>query len=684
MSDTLITRTLDQVGETASLESSDRILMQRGEGPATTIAAEALLAWLADAGLGPVVLRATRAELLAVEPVGVAPRGEVHDDPAGDVPNGNGVYAGIAGAWVWVGPNLALVLATAEQTLQGQGSDLAVSPVNLRTAREADREEVRATVGAGIGGRGGLTPVVRGLDGRALQWVDQRTGLLRSFGDMHTGGQIRRSGWIAPFISQEGAAIGGFGPDGEIYAPAAVDAPIAYPLDVVDGALTRRQAFIADGSAERRLSIFDQPVRAVKVAAPGLVRAVCADGTIRHASYRGRGSEPVDAFLRILLIMGQSLSVGGVDNGAASYLAEPPSSAVLMWQQGVLPAGIAAAAITPASLTTLVPAYEQTLSPNFGETGWASLGWMLNGPAGRAGGSTYHVASFGKGNSAYAALKKGTTPYANAIASLTALKTWCAANGKTPLLEAVIWDHGENDINDTEAAYQAKQLELLTDLTADVVALGGITGAATFNMYVMQRGLFVGGVLSGPSLAQANANAANSRMICVGPQYQFGPYQDLFHPPSATHRQRAAAFARVIRDRNRAFDNPRPLRMLSAEINGLAFSIRFDVSNPPLQLSQRLVDDPGAFGLSFIDSAASPVVVPGSLRVSDDGVRIEGALSGPTDGVRKFRTAWFAGTNTRQGSVAGPRSCIHDSALEACPASGQLLPNFALHQEIIV
>lgn len=568
--------------------------------------------------------------------------------------------------------------------LPGDTDAQVMAKLNAAAELAADNAEKSAAVfrlGApGTEATKGIVPLFRGGANRLVQWFDQRRAIMRSAGDGFTGSQQRRGGWRVPFLDRAGGAVAGIAADGEFYAPGGVTAPLTH--------IDNGQLWVIDGAANRQISICESPVKARKGAAPGLARYGCADGSIRHASWRGTGVDTADdGFLRIVMGIGQSLIDGGVNSNPQAFLTAPPSAEVLMWQQGVIPAGPGqATALTPAGFTSLVPAYEQIAAPpfaaNFGETGLVALAWALNGPSGRAGGSTYHVASFGKGNTAYSGIKKGTQPYANAMASLTALKTWCAANGKVPRIEAVIFDHGENDFaaGVTEATYAGYMAELLSDLTADITALGGISNAGSFAMFTMQKGLFASSVLGGSPAAQASAPLTNARIQCVGPQYMVD-YEDLFHPYSQWHRTRMAYYAKAIRDLTLGQQDAfRPLRMLSGEVYGRWGRVVFDVAHPPIRLDDMIVSDPGSAGLSYSDAGAASIV-PGSVRV-DGHNALEFELTTGRSGTGKIRTAWFAGTNSNQGRAAGPRSIIHDSCMEACPATGRLLHNYALHQEI--
>jgi len=548
-------------------------------------------------------------------------------------------------------------------------------------------------VASGVPATRGIVPVIAGQDETLIAWYDQKEARLRFAGDGISEFNGMQGGWSMPLKSANGAVAGGMHTDGNFYTPV-TKAPMARVGTVTDAeSATSEQVILTDALAERPLSIFRTTPTGVELVAPGLVRASMAGGGFKYAEFTGVGDEVQDSYVRAIVMMGQSLSVGGCNSGAEAILTSAPSAAIKMWAQGIRPFDPAAStSLVTGDLTTLVDAKEAYYSANFGETGLLSLAWALNGPAGRSGGSTYHIVTTGKGNTAYSGLKKGSVPYTNAITSLTALKTWCDANGKTLILEAVIWDGGENNsrlaspVGDTSAdskiTYDAHLAELLVDFTSDTSALG-VTGTDTCPWLVMQRGIFNSGELSGPSQSFANAaEDVDSRFICVGPQYMFD-FQDLFHPASDTHRSRSGYYAAKIREKTLHGQNTvKHLKIESVEVTGLRVTLTLDAPVGPIHIGTDIVSDPGNFGLSCIDSVNSAIeIAAGSIEVLPPN-QITFELESLYTGSLRVRAAWDGGTNTAQGRDAGPRTCIFDSALNACPATGQVLPNFLIHQEV--
>lgn len=118
----LVTKTIPQLGAAADLHETDRLVMARGEGPATSFTLELLQAYLSGKGFGPAIVRPTRAELDAVTPSLLFSLGQVLGDPAGNVPNGNGVYSWTGSAWSWIGPSVDPAIQAKFDALQSEAS----------------------------------------------------------------------------------------------------------------------------------------------------------------------------------------------------------------------------------------------------------------------------------------------------------------------------------------------------------------------------------------------------------------------------------------------------------------------------------------------------------------------------------------------------------------------------------
>lgn len=104
MPDDLITRRISQLAPRAGLLGTDQLAVEGGDSFAEKTTLAAVAAFLADLGFGPTVVRETVAELNAVTPELDDVRGEVRNDPAGDIADGNGVYRWADPDWIWVGP----------------------------------------------------------------------------------------------------------------------------------------------------------------------------------------------------------------------------------------------------------------------------------------------------------------------------------------------------------------------------------------------------------------------------------------------------------------------------------------------------------------------------------------------------------------------------------------------------
>lgn len=559
--------------------------------------------------------------------------------------------------------------------------------------RELGHALFDAQIDAKAAPSGGRAPIATDPDGAAVVWVNVATGEVRAAGDAQADETLTRGGWIAGFVDAGGRVIAGVHRDAG-FCRGVIPSPMPSVKSVTDGSTTRAQAYVADGSASRRLSIFESAVESVERAAPGIIAAGCADGSLRFANFKGTGNAAsTDTVLRVIIYLGQSLAAGGVNSGATAYLDQPLSDMAGKIKMlattlnggagyGILAHGISATAMVQADFTGFANAAEQVLHASYGELGMLNAAWMLNGPAGRAYGSNYLVVSFAKGNTAYSGLKQGTQPYTNLIEAMTKLPTLATAAGYTSIsIEGIIWDQGENNDTDSEATYIGHLEELYADLTADLHT--ALSSSATYQMYVLQKGIFKSGDLIGPAKAQLSINATNSQIICCGPQYM-AAFGDHYHPTSNEHRFLAAYRAKAIQRFRELGTAPPPLRLASWTMVGeCEAELTFSGNVGKVVLDGSFVTDPGTAGLSYVDDTSTTSIIRVGETSEDNKLWVEFRAK-PTGANPYIRTGWIAsGDSSTQGRTAGNRTIIRDSDISAvCPATGRILYNFACHERV--
>lgn len=185
--------------------------------------------------------------------------------------------------------------------------------------------------------------------------------------------------------------------------------------------------------------------------------------------------QPVDTrppfpFLELnhLLCTGQSLSVGS--QGKPTLSTTQPF-ANQMFSTGVLAGGTNLIALAP-----LVEGAVETMS-----SGLANLVTQLARDEvfkGRAPPQDSHdllVSCHGVGGWAYAKLKKGTVPYQNGMAQVTAAKAIALAAGQSYGVRGVTVIHGESDHVAGNKLYAENLAEWQADYEADVTAITGQT-----------------------------------------------------------------------------------------------------------------------------------------------------------------------------------------------------------------
>lgn len=529
----------------------------------------------------------------------------------------------------------------------------------------------------------GRFPLFFDNGGNAAIWYEPENELVNQVGGPRMEPLSARGGWAVPVKDRDGGIMGGWDSQNRFW-PGPGDLPGLEARATTDGTTTISQVWLYDGSGAptdgRRLTISEVDAIDPRNAGPGLVKYAGRDSSSRYASWGGTGENADDGKLRAIVSHGQSLDIGGVQAGVEAYITQPPSSLVKMWAQGIVPAGLTPNTMVEADFTTLVDAEEQVLSAAFGETGLLASAWALNGPRGKAQGSTYHVSAFGVGNKSYAELKKGTVPYDNMIAGTTALATQATGLGKSLSLDAFEWEQCENNLTDSEATYGGHLDELLTDVSTDFDTILGATWGGF--MFMLQRGLFttVSGELDGPCLAMFNKALGGTRFICAGPHYQSCDFGDLYHPTSQGHRLRRAYTAKAIRKVIYERTPFEPLHMESLELRGKIGVITWKVPVPPIRFDLTgWIQDDGHAGLVLKDDSGFTSTV-GQWVTGPREITFELASAPGTN--PSICCAWWAGGQSRQGRTLGPRSIICDSETEADPATGRMLHNYACHQQL--
>lgn len=402
----------------------------------------------------------------------------------------------------------------------------------------------------------------------------------------------------------------------------------------------------------------------------------CVDAQSDEASCGGCGvtcplgqpcvyGECVAAQIHHLLISGQSLSCGAT---SAVVSAEQPYGN-LSFNTGVRAGG--------AGLSSFIPLVE-TWDGSQGETIASGLANMIAAQEQQAGGQYVMLASaHGVGGQPYAALKKGTAPYANGMAQVTAGATIAGMLGQTYAVRALTIVHGESDHVANNLGYADDLLAWQSDYEADVAAITGST--APLPMFLCQMSSYTkyGQATSKIPAAQlAAARARPDRVFVVGPKY-FMPYTDGVHLSGEGERwlgeYYAKAYRKVLIDGQRWV----PLQPQTVTRDGAVITIAFAVPTPPLVLDEVLVANPGNFGFEFSDASGATPAISEVALVDATTVRVTLATV-PIGGNRRIRYAYTGAPGAAAGPMTGARGNLRDS--DATPSlHGYSLFNWAVH-----
>ncbi len=373
----------------------------------------------------------------------------------------------------------------------------------------------------------------------------------------------------------------------------------------------------------------------------------------------------VDAAVHHVLIAGQSLSTG---SGSAVV------SAVQPYMNLSFNTGVRAGA---AGLTGFIPLVE-TWDGSQGETIASGLANQVAAQQEALGDSHVILASaHGVGGQPYAALKKGTQPYATGMAQVTAGAAIAGMLGQAYAVRALTIVHGESDHVAGNLGYADDLLAWQSDYEADVAV---ITGAARplpmFYCQVSSHTAFGSATSRIPALQLAAARARPDRMYVVGPKY-FMPYVDGVHLSGDGERWLGEYYAKVYRSVLIEGTPWRPVQPRTVTREGAVITIGFDVPAPPLVFDEALVSNPGNYGFEYSDASGAPPAIVEVAIVDPTTVRVTLA-SPPVAGNRRIRYAHTGAAGAPAGPMTGARGNLRDSDATAS-LNGYALYNWSVH-----
>lgn len=394
---------------------------------------------------------------------------------------------------------------------------------------------------------------------------------------------------------------------------------------------------------------------------------------------------------------GQSLAVGTT----ASVLTTSQPFANLMFNSGVTCGTLAASAnvntenaVVGSNIASFVPLIEAVQCSDAGET-WAS-GFANRSASDLLQDGIAHrilMSISGQGGTAYAGLERGTTPYANTIAEVTAAKTAAAAAGYNYAVRALVVVHGEADEQGHNASYTADLQAWRSNYESDILAITG----QLFNipMILDQLSSFTAaseanapqGIIPMQQIAAWKSNP--SLFLPALATYHITHATDFIHLPAYGYRLMGEYFARVYRAILQGM-NWAPLYPKWNQIAkiGNQLLIPFYVPEPPLVFDTTTLSQPSfvagsLYGFEVYNSSGTAIAITGAQIVGKDQDKVLLTLaSDPGNGASVAYA--FTGAAGGGGGPTGPRGNLRDSAIETSyypydAVSSYPLWNWCLH-----
>lgn len=308
------------------------------------------------------------------------------------------------------------------------------------------------------------------------------------------------------------------------------------------------------------------------------------------------------------------------------------------------------------------------------------------------GEGTFGVVSGGAGGTALSGLIRGTTPWNNFIAELTAARTHTLAAGRTFRMRAVFMFHGESDEIAQNTNYGTELLAFQADLESEIQSIQGTTQTIPLILYQLSSyNMAVGDAnvaLQQLAIARSNPN----QIKILGPQYTYPYDADRLHFVNTSYVRIGEKCAQVANavdfDAAHAWS---PVWPTSIVASGSVVTVRFNVPTPPLLFDLTNLATKALRGFEIHDPTIQGITLSSVALNGTDGVdlTLSGAPnsqvqigygldgdSGNAGGLAGNPTTLQAGApgGNLVDSDAEPNGCVHfldpiDSGFTTSPAS---------------
>jgi hypothetical protein len=428
----------------------------------------------------------------------------------------------------------------------------------------------------------------------------------------------------------------------------------AHGLSLAEGIMRIKRALAgqADGSSETGGAARVKHLMGSVVAG----NAACAgDATVIHPT------------VYHVLVTGQSNGYGAAILG--NDLTPAPGGR--MFNAGVIPGGTGLT-----SIVQLVDNAIQTVAPTLAARLAAEIGHGL-----------VLVSNVAVPSAIYTALKKGTSPYNDSLAQVTAAKNLTLGSGLTYRFLGVCVVHGETDDVNNNSNYAANVIEWATDYDTDIRAITG--QAETVPLFFVQHShnrfdaqsrtppLYAGSTSIG--LFDA-AVAQPTKVKLAGPQYMYDK-TDSIHHTCAARRAQGEMFATQIH-RDLIANTFAPFIPLSATLTSAVIDVVFQVPVPPLDFNFTDVVFRKNYGFAYWDANGFGTILD-TVILNPTTIRIT-LSAAPSGANKRLMYAGFPQTTAAiESKYFGPHGNLVDSDTFAS-LRGYNLVNFCPHFNIPV
>ncbi len=308
-----------------------------------------------------------------------------------------------------------------------------------------------------------------------------------------------------------------------------------------------------------------------------------------------------------ILATGQSNMIGG---GATPIFTTGPISGGLMFNGGMKPGS------APENLASLIPLEESVFVPFGGETGVSALvNWLRDNVSGNR---LFLISNVGVGGAPYADIKKGTQPYADHIAQISAAKAIADANGMSYRVLCAMAIHGEADEGFSTPDYGSDVQEWQDDYEIDAKEITG--QSESIPMFFCAQAATApfshnaANLNNSSSIALLRAHlAAPTKVIFVSPE----TFLDFYSGPHFTafsHAWLGVRFAQAIKTVCFDAGSVSPIYPTGAAIVGDTIVIDFHVPVPPIRLEYRFGAHTDSAG--FLFKSSDGILIPTSVQVT--------------------------------------------------------------------